>query len=1445
MLEDSQSCVLLTQKDLLDGVSLGQRDVIYLDTACESVAAQSKDNPIRWHRQENVAYVVYTSGSTGVPKGVQVEHRALLNLVHWHRRVYTVTAKDRATQVAGLGFDASIWEIWPYLTAGASVHLVPDEMTRTTPNLLCDWLISQEITITFLPTPLAEVMLELAWPQEAVLRLLLTGGDKLHRYPPQGLPFDLVNNYGPTENAVVTTFGTISPQAVDKVTPDIGSPVDNVQVYVLDAWLRPTPIGVAGELYIGGDSLGRGYLNRPSLTAERFIPNPFGDETGGRLYRTGDLVRYRENGRLEFLGRNDNQVKIHGYRIELGEVETILGQHPALQQVTITTWAKTPGEKRLVAYLVPRPGAKPTIDDLHAFLQQRLPVYMIPSNFVLMDALPLTPNGKIDRHALPPLGETGSILPHNYTAPRTSAEEILVKIWCAVLGVSQVGIHDNFFMLGGDSILSIRVIAGANQAGLQLQPRQIFEHQTIAELAAVAGTAPTVEAEQGVVTGPVPLTPIQAWFFEQALADSHHYNQAVLLTTQIKVDVTLLAQAFDFLLEHHDALRLRFQPTESGWKQFHVTTEQSFGVRYVDLSALVESKQTEAIEAVASAAQGSLNISHGPLVHAILIDLGPHQNGRLLIVIHHLVVDNVSWRTLLQDLVQVYEQLRQGKRLRLLPKSTSFKQWSEKLQSYAQTDSLRRELTYWVNDIYQKRSSLPVDFPQGISANTEDSVQNVTVSLSIEETNALLQRVPRVYRTQVNELLLTAVIQAFARWTGNTHLLINMEGHGREDLFEGVDLSRTVGWFTIIYPVALALDNPSDIDQAIKRVKEQLRSLPHHGFDYSILRYLCPELAPSLETMPQPEILFNYLGQFDQHYGPSGFFDLAHEEVGLMRGPRGQRRHLLEIVGHVVDGRLQMNWMYSRFVHKPETISAFAEAFIEALQSLITFCLSPGAGAFTPSDFPLADLTQTTLDQLVATQKQPIEDIYPLTPAQEGMFFHALYHAESEIYFAQSSLALSDSLNVAAFKKAWQQILVRHPILRTAFVWDGVSEPLQIVYEAVKLPWEEHDWRAMTAVKREKEWQQYLEADRQQGFDLSQAPLMRMALIRMTDESYGFVWSTHHVVLDGWSLSILLKEVFTLYRGFCQSVETALEVARPYRDYIVWLNKQDTSESEAFWRSFLLGFEEPTPVKIGHQLPASNEESEVRFDERERWLSIEETADLHTFSRQHELTLNTLVQGAWAKLLSYYSNQHDVLFGCTVSGRPVDLPGVETIAGPFISVLPMRITVPPTGFFLDWLKEIQLKQAAVRQYEYNSLAQIKRWSNVAPLQPLFESMLVFENATMFDPTEDDFGSSHVKLKSAFIRNNFPFTMKVVPWRKLAIHALYEVGRFEVTAVEHTLKQFQAILMKVVAHPKPTFADVEQMLIKLDKQYQLDQEQTSKTHSLRRLKDIKRRAVHNS
>ncbi len=967
ILEEAGVRALVSRAELAAGL---QAQLVCLTADARVIKDESTENLSSTISDENLAYVIFTSGSTGRPKGVAIEHRQIVNYTNAIWETLALPAGSSFASVSTIAADLGNTALFPALCKGGTLHLIAEERT-TDPDRLAEYFKQNEIDcLKIVPTHLS-ALLSAADPA-AILprRWLVLGGEAcpwnlLEKIASLATGCAVLNHYGPTE----ATVGAITNQHLDlshrTETVPLGRPLANVQAYILDRQMRPTPIGAPGELHLGGNGVARGYINRPDVTAEKFVPNPFSDRDD-RLYKTGDLARYLSNGAIEFLGRVDDQLKIHGYRIEPGEIEkALLGRKEVVACVVVAR--EDQGEdKRLVAYVVRREGEKVSASDLRVSLIRSLPEYMVPSAFVFLDCLPLTANGKVNRAALPPPDYSRPDEKRAYMPPRNPVEETLAQIWSTVLNVDRVGINDNFFELGGDSILSIQIIARANRAGIKLSPRQLFQHQTIVELATVAGKATVATAQQETVTGPIVLTPVQSRFFELSRHQPHHYNQATLLKVHRAIDVSVLVEAIERLLLHHDALRLRFAINHDGWQGTISAPDHAVPFERVDLSTLSETEQSHALAINAARLHASLNLQHGPLMRVALFDRGRQRSSYLLIVIHHLAVDGVSWRILLEDLQSLYQQLSAGEKPSLPPKTTSFKTWAERLREHARSKALHDELSYWLAIRDHSPVRLPLDKDGG--TNTISDARTVSVSLNSEDTRALLQEVPVAYRTQINEVLLTALVRAFAPWTDSKSLLIDLEGHGREEIFEGVDLSRTVGWFTTIFPVVLNCRDAESIVEDLRSMKEQLRLIPNRGIGYGLLRYGSgdTDVAGKLESLPQAEVRFNYLGQVDRVLLDSSMFSVAPESSGPTQSPDAERAYLLNIIGMVSSGELRLDWTYSTSLYDEKTVERLAQSFVEELRALIARSRSGDQIDYSPSDFPRAKLSQDELNKVLA-----------------------------------------------------------------------------------------------------------------------------------------------------------------------------------------------------------------------------------------------------------------------------------------------------------------------------------------------------------------------------------------------------------------------------------------------------------------------------------------------
>ncbi|MBG9799437.1 non-ribosomal peptide synthetase [Brevibacillus laterosporus] len=931
MLSDSKAKILLKQSEQTAPASF-EGKVISIDTP--ELLEMDVENVSRVNSSSDLAYIIYTSGSTGKPKGVLINHRCVINM-QLTAETFGISPSSRVLQFASFSFDSSVGEIFYTLLNGACLYLVEKDLLLSG-NEFVLWLKKNKISSIPFISPSALRML----PYEHLpdLAYISTGGE--------ALPADLVkawgenriflNAYGPTETTVDATVGICTPEG----KPHIGRPVKNKKVYVVNSSNQLQPIGVPGELCISGEGVALGYLNRPDLTQEKFVSNPF--IPGERMYRSGDLVRWLPDGTIEYYGRLDDQVKIRGHRIELGEIETRLLEHPSIKEAIVIPRSDESEATYLCSYLIVE--GLWNAADMRKYLKASLPDYMIPSYFVELQELPLTPNGKIDKKALPK-PEKQMHRGQDYVAPTNLAQSILSQIWSDVLGNENIGIHDNFFELGGDSIKAIQISARLNKYNLKVKMRELFKNPTIAELSLLVQEI-VQEIDQGVVEGNIPLTPIQHWFFSQTFPQVNHYNQSILLYNAEGWDDQKVDKAFEILTQHHDALRMVYSLDS------HEVVQRNRGLdgsnyHFEIIDVRQDGDDQSKWKTEANRIQANMDIAQGPLVQIGLFRT--NEGDYLLIAIHHLVVDGVSWRILLEDFYHLY---RGNDSLPL--KTTSFQAWSQKLQEYVQSKELEKELPYWRNldeTIMDYTLIKDIEIASSSKATYEEFL-TVSMSLSTEETQQLVTEAHKAYQTEMNDLLLTALALALKEWTNKEQLLVSMEGHGREEILENVDISRTIGWFTSEYPVAIHLTK-TDISFAIKQVKETLRRVPNKGFGFGVLKYLAKE---TFEV--KPEISFNYLGQFtDKEEGNSSL-------MGDLISRENTSELSLDINGSIEADRLQMHFSYNASAYYPETIASLVQNFKSYLLEIISHCLTKDGVEHTPSDFDINDLTMEELDDI-------------------------------------------------------------------------------------------------------------------------------------------------------------------------------------------------------------------------------------------------------------------------------------------------------------------------------------------------------------------------------------------------------------------------------------------------------------------------------------------------
>ncbi|CAM5621415.1 Carrier domain-containing protein OS=Streptomyces fumanus OX=67302 GN=GCM10018772_35720 PE=4 SV=1 [Streptomyces fumanus] len=1393
MIADSGASVVLTESTTVELVPSGI-DAVLVDRATEE-SAEPFNTPLN---PAQLAYVIYTSGSTGRPKGVTVAHGGVASLAEAMRPVLGVEPGTVALQFASFSFDAAVLDVAVTLGGGGTLAIATTE-ERTEPAALTRMIRDTGVQVASVVPSLLGVLdpADVPGVENWVLGAERLTSDLAARWRAAARVW---NTYGPTEATVIST-ATLLPEGIgsEDTPPAIGSPIRNTQVYVLDDFLRPVPPGVTGELYVTGAGLARGYNGRPDLTAERFVACPFAD--GTRMYRSGDLARWTPDGLLEFAGRADEQVKIRGFRVELGEVESVLASHPEVRQAVVTVQE----DKRLVAYVVPEVEAR----QMREHAAGLLPEYMVPSVIVPLAALPLTVNGKVDRKALPAPETTAH---SEGRAPATGAEETLCALFAEVLGLAEVGVEDSFFELGGDSIMSMLLVSNARRAGLVISSRQVFEQRTPAGLATVATTTDGARPGTGLPgTGEIPLTPVMRELLERTGTDRlHAVVQTGAVRTPAGLDFDALVGALRTVVEHHDVLRARLEA------ETHLVVPGPGAVPVEDWVRRVEVPAADLTTVLAEQLESAIDRispSAGVMLQAVWLDAGPDEVGRLLLVVHHLVVDTVSWQALVPDLAEAYEALTAGRTPELATVPTSFRHWARELE--AQAPDRLVELPQWTDLLSEHDTLVTVD----VDRDVQSTVTDVSVTVPAEVTSALLTQVPAAFHAGVDDVLLTGLAAAVAAWRGTRRILVNVEGHGRLPLTPEMDLSRTVGWFTNVHPVRLDIGDldPNTIrtddtaaGRLLKRVKEQLRAVPGDGLGYGILRYLSSD--DTLAALPHAQIGFNYLGRVPAGSTPA-LWQPTDEAMAAKSGdPQVPVMHALEILGMVHDRpgtgpelTLTLAW--------PERLldQADAQDLLDTWAQMLTALAATrhGGGGHTPSDFPLIALDQDQIEELEAAAPD-LTDVLPVSPLQEGLLFHALFDEQAEdVYVEQMVLTLEGDVDAARLRASWQALLDRHPTLRAAFrQLAGVSEPVQVIHGRVALPWRAEDLTHLDEDTARAEADRIGAEERARRFDLAHPPLLRVLLVKLGTDRHRMMVTLHHILLDGWSLPILMRELWACYEAGGSA--SGLPAVAPYRDYLAWLERQDKDAARAAWREALADAEEPTLVAPGDTDGTTESTGAVQ-----RRASGALLGALDELARGHDVTVNTVFQAVWAVVLGQLTGRHDVVFGTTVAGRPAELPGMRDMLGLFINTVPVRVVLDPADTFADVLAALRAQQAALLDHQHLGLTEIQR---LAGPGATFDTLLAYENFPTGAKAEPDgtaehtreFGAAGVRVTEAGTREsvNYPLWVVVDPVGGLRVRLTYRSDVLTAGAAEALTDRLMRLLERMTAAPRTPLARID-------------------------------------
>jgi amino acid adenylation domain-containing protein/non-ribosomal peptide synthase protein (TIGR01720 family) len=1408
MAEDSGIKMLLTSPDevvKLASVAPQLQAVSLAELSC-IVSNSSVSN---WQvRPDSPAYVIYTSGSTGQPKGVLVSHGNMARLFSGTDTLFDFNADDVWCLFHSYAFDFSVWEIWGALAYGGRLVIVPYWISRSPEDFHA--LLKKERVTVLNQTPTAFKQLIDTDRQNDVkltdLRYVIFGGEALEFkqltswFEAYGERPQLVNMYGITETTVHVTFKKIKPEQAGLQCSLIGKPLPHLSVYVLNRYGQLTAPGVPGELYVGGAGVCLGYLNRPELSAQRFVHLPQ-LQLDTLFYRTGDCGRYLDNGELDYLCRLDQQVQFHGFRIELGEIEQAMLRQPLIEQAVVMMLENAQSQQILVAYYSTSTAEAIKIADLRAPLAKLLPLYMIPGFFVHLPQFPLTANGKVNRQALPaPELE----LDEPFLEANTSQEQVLVEVWQKLLQQSSVGIKDDFFALGGDSIQAIRVVSQLRKQGYRIEVQDLFRYPTIQALAPQL-KALTEQKKTRSVSGDIQLTPVQHWFFEQQGQQAHHFNHTALLEARSgNWQIRYLEQSWNRLLQHHEALRSCFYVDQSGVKAAILPEDQlQIEVETVSLMAAVD-VEAAMIEHAALLQQGFV-LDKAPLIRLVVYQC-PSAD-RLLIVVHHLLIDGVSWRILLEDFSALYDALSNGDQYALPEQTDSYADWAEGLLEYSRRQSLLDELPYWTAQL--ERNSAP-DWA-GKHCCYRDAV-NSQAQLSAEETQQLLQQANAAYNTSVEELLLAALIPALESWAGLTRSVLLLEGHGREPVLTGLDVSRTVGWFTSLYPFVLDKALGRDLGYQIKTVKERLRQLPNKGIGYGVLRYLTPaELRAGAGLEFEPDLVFNYLGRFDRS-DDAGLYQALSNDVGAAVSGQGLRPCALELSAMVLADRLCIDWRYDKHQFSDESMQSLAGLYTASLRELINHCLRQTTQAITPSDLTYSDLSLDELDDFFVTHRDNLSDVCPLTPMQQGMLYHALRETDSTAYHEQISFTLQGELDTESYRKAWDKLVSRHGILRTVFVDNKTQDALQVVLKHAASAFEIEDWSASPQNTLER----YLQADLADRFKLAEYPPVRVKLIKLAGQRWHLVWSFHHILLDGWSVGVLMDEMAQLYQAILQNSEAKLPASPPFSDYLQWLKQQDSQAAGRFWENYLDGYSElaSLPHYAGQQAKQTEFKQPLPFDLPEQ---------LQQAAKHYKVTVNALIQAAWGILLGRYNDRRDVVFATVVSGRPSAIANIDRMVGLLINAVPVRVSFAESEPVSDLLTRLHQHNSDSQAYQFLPMAESQ------PKQGAPDHLLVFENYHLQTSGEDNQSELAVTDVQTREQTNYDLTMVVSPGQHWQLTCLYNQARYADHYMQQVAQHFMALLSGLASQADQTIDSLE--MLSAEEQTQLMQRSVGVTQAL--------------
>ncbi len=1369
--EDCRAMFVLTQSRLAKKIHAITDGAVITVDKIKNIKIHNKESISLNFDSSQLAYVIYTSGTTGKPKGVLIKHQAVVNTVLAKLRKFAINHSDRILNFSTLSFDASVWEIFPCLFAGATLYLARKE-NLLPGSKLTHFLEKNKITIaTLVPSILAIT----PPPSTSHLRIIISAGESCSKAVVKQWEnvAIFVNAYGPTEFTICAAMAIVGKDA-NKIT--IGRPIANTKIFILDDKMQLLPVGITGELYVTGHGLAKGYLNRDALTKSKFIPWALEHgtkEVSQIVYKTGDLARWLPDGNLEYMGRVDEQIKILGCRAELGELEEIAVTYPNILQAAACL--DTTAEKNQINLFFVNKSDRNAIDiaKFNRFLKKQVPRYTVPSKIIEVARFPRTVNGKIDKNLLL---KKMFFIKQPVIEPPSIKETLLLEIFQKILRIDSLHLEDDFFLLGGDSILAMHLVSKINALGFHCSVRDVFEASTIKKLVIRLHKKNPIEPI-ALLSKDFSLTPIQRWFFAQSFRHPKQFVQICWLEFQKPINSELLVCCLREIIEWHEIFRLRFKKKEGIWQQYYADKvhESCTDFPVIDNSSLVI--QDFANEWVMNVAQ-DFNFETGYLLKVALV----RQQGKithLLLAAHHLIMDGVSWQIFFDDLQSLYAgSEKEGNNWQKFANSTSYQQWVYALENYIVSSQFKAEQSHWQG--VDPFTYIPIDHHQG--TNTEKSAEYVTVTLTEEETQRLLRTLAKTHHLNTDEILIALLAKSLMRWCQTDCITLDIERHGREELTTEINLTGTLGWFTSLFPLRLSCNKNLSLLEIIQSVQQQLQTVPRHGISYGLQHYFSGEWKPK-SSLHEGEnftslhagsrhpagttgrIAFNYWGQLDQAFAQN-FFTLG--ELKLLSHPENIRPYLITIDAVIKNKQLQLSWAYSRNFHRHETIQDLAQNFVTDLRNLLT-----------------------------NTQLQKPKISYALTAVQQGLLFEQCRFPQAHYYQAQAcwELKLSGHFDAKLLQAACRFLVQRHDVLRTRFVVSGSQEPTQFVEESMEVPCDIIDLQQ--AKDPEVQLTKFRLADQAALIHWQATSLLRVQIVLLPENRCYLILHFNHMILDGWSFSILVKE----FHQYCQAQQQGLALnlppTYPFADYVHWLQHQSWSASQAFWKNYLAKFNEPVNLKVLGLFDATAEKTELsRCEFVSTPLSSELGQKLQHFCQMQHISLNTFFQALWGILLHRYTQTPDIVTGMTVSGRNIDLPQIQERVGLFINSIPLRQQFVPEITVLAHLQQLQKTITCLIPHSTFPLAAIQACSALSTAEhPLFDSLVVFENYPQATQEEIEFWDP----------THYGLTLLITQGSCLKLKLGYDCQRINIERVQNLLEHLQHLLTVVLDNPQQQIA----------------------------------------